>query len=126
MVGVVRPALGGPGSRSDAYGTRVVRLVHYLRHQRRVDPPPRSVVSTVAHRRVIGRASPARTAGHAGGLLVVFVVDDIDDQYTRLQSEGVEIVTPIETEPWGERCFHMADPNGVIHQLVQWVDTPGT
>ncbi|UFU05592.1 VOC family protein [Ruania halotolerans] len=67
---------------------------------------------------------PSSAAGHADGLLVVFVVDDIDAEYARLQSEGVRIVTPIETEPWGERYFQMADPNGVIYQLVQWVEAP--
>ncbi|WP_240644285.1 VOC family protein [Antribacter gilvus] len=65
---------------------------------------------------------PASAAGAANGLLVVFTVDDIDTQYERLQVEGVEIITPIETEPWGERYFQMADPNGVIYQLVQWVE----
>ncbi|HIY65704.1 MAG TPA: VOC family protein [Candidatus Agrococcus pullicola] len=64
---------------------------------------------------------PASASGSADGLLVVFTVDDIDAQYERLRSEGVEIVTPIETEPWGERFFQMADPNGVIFQLVQWM-----
>lgn len=67
---------------------------------------------------------PASAAGHAGGLLVVFTVHDIDDQYARLQAEDVIVVTPIETEPWGERYFQMADPNGVIYQLVQWVEAP--
>lgn len=65
---------------------------------------------------------PASAAGTADGLLVVFTVNDIDAEYTRLREAGVEIVTPIETEPWGERYFQMADPNGVIHQLVQWVE----
>ena len=64
---------------------------------------------------------PATMAGHASGLLVVFTVEDIDAEYARLQAEGVDIVTPIETEPWGERYFQMSDPNGVIYQLVQWV-----
>jgi uncharacterized glyoxalase superfamily protein PhnB len=64
---------------------------------------------------------PESMAGHAGGLLVVFTVDDIDADYARLRDAGVKIVTPIETEPWGERYFQMADPNGVIYQLVQWV-----
>lgn len=58
----------------------------------------------------------------AGGLLVVFVVDGIDDEYQRLQREGVPITTPIQTEPWGERFFQVTDPNGVVIQLVQWVD----
>ncbi|WP_280261837.1 VOC family protein [Nocardia abscessus] len=65
---------------------------------------------------------PKSAAGSAGeGLLVVFVVDDIDAEYARLQGEGVPIVTPIETEEWGERYFQMSDPNGIILQLVQWV-----
>ncbi|WP_067841045.1 VOC family protein [Nocardia lijiangensis] len=65
---------------------------------------------------------PASAAGSAGdGLLVVFVVDDIDAEYARLQGEGVPIVTPIETEEWGERYFQMSDPNGILIQLVQWV-----
>lgn len=64
---------------------------------------------------------PASAAGPANGLLVVFTVDDIDAHYARLVADGVEIVTPIETEPWGERYFQMSDPNGVVYQLVQWV-----
>jgi len=58
---------------------------------------------------------------HADGLLVVFVVENIDEEYTRLQREGVVITTPIETEPWGERYFQVTDPNGVVIQLVQWM-----
>ncbi|MCR1781747.1 VOC family protein [Nocardioides carbamazepini] len=64
---------------------------------------------------------PASAAGRADGLLVVFTVEDIDADYERLRDQGVDVVTPIETEPWGERYFQMADPNGVIYQLVQWV-----
>ncbi|CAM3996992.1 VOC family protein [Deinococcus marmoris] len=68
---------------------------------------------------------PAEAAGSAGmGLLVAFVVDDIDAEYARLRAEGVQIVTPMETEEWGERYFQMRDPNGVIYQLVQWVTSP--
>ncbi|WP_327142543.1 VOC family protein [Nocardia sp. NBC_01327] len=65
---------------------------------------------------------PATIAGSAGqGVLVVFIVEDIDAEYERVRSEGVPIVTPIETEPWGERYFQAVDPNGIIIQLVQWV-----
>lgn len=69
---------------------------------------------------------PQRIAGSAGeGLLIAFVVEDIDTEYARMQAEGVTVVTPIETEEWGERYFQVTDPNGVIFQLVQWVDGPG-
>lgn len=67
---------------------------------------------------------PAAAAGRADGVLVVFTVEDIDADYARLCEEGVTVVTPIETEPWGERYFQMSDPNGVIYQLVQWVEAP--
>jgi catechol 2,3-dioxygenase-like lactoylglutathione lyase family enzyme len=65
---------------------------------------------------------PEGMRGHAAdGLLVVFVVDDVDAEYTRLHAERVPITTPIETEPWGERYFQVSDPNGVVFQLVQWM-----
>jgi predicted enzyme related to lactoylglutathione lyase len=68
---------------------------------------------------------PTQMRGHrADGLLIVFVVDDIDGEYARLQAEGVSITTPIETESWGERFFQVTDPNGVVIQLVQWITEP--
>lgn len=69
---------------------------------------------------------PASAAVDANGLLVVFTVDAIDDDYARLQHDGVTIVTPIETEPWGERYFQMTDPNGIVYQLVQWINPAPT
>jgi catechol 2,3-dioxygenase-like lactoylglutathione lyase family enzyme len=68
---------------------------------------------------------PESMRGHeADGLLVAFVVDDVDAECARLEREGVAITTPLETEPWGERYFQVTDPNGVVVQFVQWVDTP--
>lgn len=65
---------------------------------------------------------PVDRAGSAGeGLLVVFVVDDIDTEWERISQADVPVATPIETEPWGERYFQVLDPNGVVIQLVQWV-----
>lgn len=65
---------------------------------------------------------PASVAGPVDGLLLVFVVDDVDAEYRRLLDAGVPMTTPIETEPWGERYFQMTDPNGVVVQLVGWVE----
>jgi predicted enzyme related to lactoylglutathione lyase len=66
---------------------------------------------------------PAFAGRRADGLLVVFVVDDVDAEYTRLVDEGVAITTPLETEEWGERYFQVADPNGVVYQLVTWLQS---
>jgi predicted enzyme related to lactoylglutathione lyase len=65
-----------------------------------------------------------RAARTADGILIVLVVDDIDAEYERLTAAGTAILTPIETEEWGERYFQVEDPNGVIVQLVQWVAAP--
>jgi catechol 2,3-dioxygenase-like lactoylglutathione lyase family enzyme len=68
---------------------------------------------------------PESMRGHAAdGLLVAFVVDDVDAECARLEAEGVAITTPLETEPWGERYFQVTDPNGVVVQFVQWVGSP--
>lgn len=64
---------------------------------------------------------PAAIAGPAGqGLLVAFVVDDVDAEFARMSAAGVQVVTPPETEPWGERYCQVADPNGLVWQLVRW------
>ncbi len=68
---------------------------------------------------------PAEVAGPAGqGLLIAFVVDDVDTELARLAAAGVRVVTPPETEPWGERYAQVADPNGIVWQLVHWETTP--
>lgn len=66
---------------------------------------------------------PAEIAGPAGqGLLLAFVVDDLDAEFERIQAAGARVVTSPETEPWGERFCQFADPNGLVWQLVEWVD----
>jgi uncharacterized glyoxalase superfamily protein PhnB len=57
---------------------------------------------------------------HAAGLILAFVVDDLEDELARLQAEGVTITMPLTEEEWGERAFQVRDPNGVIIQLVDW------
>jgi uncharacterized glyoxalase superfamily protein PhnB len=62
---------------------------------------------------------------HAAGLILAFVVDDLEREQTRLSAEGVPITMPLREEPWGERAFQVTDPNGVIVQLVDWVTPKG-
>ncbi|MEV7779678.1 VOC family protein [Kitasatospora sp. NPDC088351] len=58
---------------------------------------------------------------HAAGLILAFTVDDLAGEEERLRGEGVEITMPLREEPWGERLFQVTDPNGVVVQLVEWV-----
>lgn len=70
---------------------------------------------------------PAKLAGHrADGLLIAFVVGDIDSEHARLVAAGVPVLTEPETEPWGERYSQYEDPNGLVVQLVTWVAAPPT
>ena len=57
---------------------------------------------------------------HVAGLILAFVVDDLDGELARLRAEGVVITMPLTEEAWGERAFQVRDPNGVIVQLVDW------
>lgn len=57
---------------------------------------------------------------HADGVILAFVVDDLEGELDRLVREGVAITMPLTSEEWGERAFQVRDPNGVIVQLVDW------
>ncbi|MEU5843227.1 VOC family protein [Rhodococcus sp. NPDC047139] len=73
----------------------------------------------------LGTFKPASIAGSAGqGMLIAFVVDDVDTEFARIADAGATVVTPPETEPWGERYCQFADPNGIVWQLVHWVSDP--
>lgn len=59
---------------------------------------------------------------HAAGVIVAFVVTDLDAEEARLRSAGVPITTPLREEPWGERLFMVTDPNGVVYELAEWAE----
>jgi uncharacterized glyoxalase superfamily protein PhnB len=57
----------------------------------------------------------------AAGIIVAFVVDDVEAEERRLRNNGVIITLPLQEDPWGERLFQVEDPNAVTYQMVQWV-----
>ena len=62
----------------------------------------------------------------ASGVIIAFMVEELEAEYARLQAEGVVITMPLTSEEWGERAFQVRDPNGVIVQLLDWnANTPG-
>ncbi|KRF36687.1 VOC family protein [Nocardioides sp. Soil805] len=86
---------------------------------------PSAGVNVVFLRTGLSTFKPAEIAGNAGqGTLLAFVVDDLDAEFARIAASGARVVTPPETEPWGERYCQFADPNGLVWQLVQWVTPP--
>jgi catechol 2,3-dioxygenase-like lactoylglutathione lyase family enzyme len=46
---------------------------------------------------------------------VIFWVDDVDEIYGRVTEHGLKPETEPADAPWGERYFHIRDPDG--HEL---------
>jgi len=57
-----------------------------------------------------------RTGSEAGGWWgrVILRVEDVDSLYSKLKESGLEPESPRDGE-WGERFFHLKDPDG--HEL---------
>ncbi len=77
-------------------------------------------VNVVLLRRGIDTLPADQRDAHAQGLIIAFVVDDLEGELERLRGEGVAITMPLTEEEWGERAFQVRDPNGVVIQLVDW------
>ncbi len=60
---------------------------------------------------VAGECGSAPYGG--AGLIYNFQVDDVDKEYDRLITQGLEAVMPLEDHPWGDRGFSIDDPNGI-------------
>src|SRR5438552_3717486 len=48
-------------------------------------------------------------------------VDDVDSVHARAVEQGIGIVYPLTSEPWGVRRFFAVDPNGVVINVVSHV-----
>ncbi|MCU0733558.1 MAG: VOC family protein [Hyphomonas sp.] len=57
----------------------------------------------------------------AQGITLALTVEDIESEVARLRRAGVTPNSDIRQDDWGERHVQLADPNGLILQLVQWV-----
>jgi predicted enzyme related to lactoylglutathione lyase len=45
-------------------------------------------------------------------------VDDVDQVYANAVKRNLKIVYPLSDEPWGVRRFFVADPNGVVINVM--------
>jgi predicted enzyme related to lactoylglutathione lyase len=59
-----------------------------------------------------GRASGGRASGRRDGIILDFVVEDVEAEYARIAALGVEWVMPPTTQPWGNRSMIFRDPAG--------------
>lgn len=62
---------------------------------------------------------PANHTSSAKGLLLNFEVTDADAEYRRLvDGAGLAPVLPLRSEDFGQRHFIVADPNGVLVDVI--------
>ena len=62
---------------------------------------------------------PEGHRGTAGGLLLNFEVEDVDAVHADLVAAGLPIVLSLRDEAFGQRHFIIADPNGVLIDVIK-------
>ncbi|MFI6701708.1 VOC family protein [Streptomyces sp. NPDC050509] len=71
---------------------------------------------------LLDHSHPTVPKGHrvpAQGLLLNFEVEDVDAEWERLvTSEGLHPILELRSEDFGQRHFIVADPNGVLIDLI--------
>ncbi|WP_145674054.1 VOC family protein [Chitinophaga polysaccharea] len=61
-----------------------------------------------------------RPAFEGKGVYLTIEVEKVDEMYERIKAQGAVIKIPIRNEPWGDRHFAIADPNGVGIDIVTY------
>lgn len=61
----------------------------------------------------------------AGGAFLGLEVDDVDTVYRDLTTKGHAITVTLKNEPWGQRHFGIADPNGVAVDIFSPIPATG-
>ncbi|MDQ7806994.1 VOC family protein [Amycolatopsis sp. A133] len=64
---------------------------------------------------------PAYRAQETAGLMFGLVVEDARAEAKRLEEAGVQLVTPVVDEVYGQRHFYVADPNGVLLDVIEMI-----
>lgn len=64
---------------------------------------------------------PGRTPTE--GLILSFYVEDAAAEAKRLSAAGVEITQPLRDEVFGQRHFILADPNGILVDVITPIES---
>ncbi|MGI5127204.1 VOC family protein [Pseudonocardia sp. CA-107938] len=71
-------------------------------------------VLAIGSTRTVAPSTARPAANHS--VIIEFLVDDVDAEYTRL-AEHVQVVAPPTTMPWGNRSLLLRDPDGTLVNL---------
>jgi catechol 2,3-dioxygenase-like lactoylglutathione lyase family enzyme len=61
---------------------------------------------------------PAESSDPAPTPIITIEVDDVDAVHEIAAERGLEILYPLTNEEWGVRRFFLADPNGVVINVM--------
>jgi predicted enzyme related to lactoylglutathione lyase len=56
---------------------------------------------------------------NCGYTTLMFLVDDAENEYVKLQGKDIHFLTRPTEYPWGTRAFHFTDPDGNIIDFVE-------
>jgi len=68
---------------------------------------------------------PEQARGAVSGLLLNFEVEDCDALYAKVRAAGLPILKTLRDEPFGQRHFITADPNGVLIDIIKPIPPSG-
>lgn len=80
---------------------------------------PGAVLSFFSTRGMESMVPGSTTAAASGKFTLEFRVADVDARHERLAAQGVEILKPPTSQPWGRRSVWLRDPDGNIVNLYQ-------
>lgn len=86
----------------------------YVHLQSQSDPSTNVAILQFDHATV-----PAQAKAITAGLILNFEVDDAKSEYDRLKESGLSFLLDIRDEAFGQRHFIIADPNGVLIDVIQ-------
>ena len=75
------------------------------------------------HREAGGPPTPG--PARRDGIILDFLVDDVDAEYPRIAALGVDWVMPPTTQPWGNRSMMFRDPAGNLVNVLSRPDRQG-
>ena len=103
----------------DLLGFRTVFENDWYVQMQLPDQPQVQLAFVLREHDSVPRAFQAR----AQGVLVTVELDDVDACHARARALGLALEYPLVSEVWGQRHFMVADPNGLLVDVVQLIDT---
>lgn len=86
----------------------------YAHLQSREDDAVNLAVLDASHETI-----PEAARGRVSSLILNFEVEDVDSVHAGAEAAGLPILTPLRDEPFGQRHFITADPNGVLIDVIK-------